>query len=323
VRATALACLALAVPALALPASASAGSRADGAASWSWRAGAIRLPVGCSALAGSKARGDGRSHLVTPTTLGLKVAAGAGLACAGHAARSGRLEVHVRVPRAAGLVARIGIRASGDGWSGLTVPASSAPAYVTNGPGERAGGVTATADLTGRFHSVTIAWTPTSTSVAVDGRAVYRGPGSDLGARWPVVSLVPESPSAAPSPTYLLVDAVTVDAVRSSADAALPTSSSGRGAAAAAGRTAVSGGGALLLGPSPVATTPDRSAVGGPVALPAGDTTLGAPALIGSLDSRPLGTPWMVGGICVALGVLAGIVRAARGARREAAAAQS
>lgn len=70
-------------------------------------------------------------------------------------------------------------------------------------------------------------------------------------------------------------------------------------------------------------TTPPRavsstvkSAVSGPVTLPRRSDSPGALALVGPLDSQGMGMPWLVGGACAALTVLAGVLRAALQNRR-------
>jgi hypothetical protein len=70
-------------------------------------------------------------------------------------------------------------------------------------------------------------------------------------------------------------------------------------------------------------TTPPRavsstvkSAVSGPVTLPRRSDSPAALALVGPLDSQGMGIPWLVGGACAALTVLAGVLRAALQSRR-------
>lgn len=282
---------------------------------WSWRAGVPALPEGCTALSGAAGANRRWSPtLVTPTTMGVKLeaappvrrdAAGAGMACTGHATRYGRLSVHVRIPRAAGLVARVAFTpddSSGSDWSGLSIPTGLAgPAYATNGVGGRVDGASVPGGLAGRFHTCVVTWTPTGTTVSVDGSVVYRGEGSYPDARWPHISLAP-TPDGTPSRAYLLVDALSLETFTPDAG-----SSGSPSAGPAAGV------------PAPTATTPDRSATAdGPMAVPAAPDS-GPMTLVGPLDRSTLDRGWAVGGACAALAVVIGVFRAALLARRRTA----
>ncbi|HYJ74741.1 MAG TPA: family 16 glycosylhydrolase [Kineosporiaceae bacterium] len=320
---------------------ASSATAADGAwrTVWSWDASSAGLPSGCSALAGTDASGRRwEPGLVSATGLGLRIAAsprtqgtaaaGSGVTCEGHAARSGRLEVRARVPRASGLVARVAFRPGSDlgtDWSGITVPTwSSCPAYVTNGTGDRVDGASTGRALAGRFHTYTVTWTPASTSMAVDGHEVYEADASYDGPRWPVVGLAPTTATSTTT-TYLLVDAITLSAPppapavqQQQVAGVVPPGDHPTGTWTTAPAGGIAGASSVLVAPAP--TTPDRSAVGAQGAPAAGPTSDGPLALVGSLDAHRLGTPWLVGGAAVALAVLAGVLRAALVARRRPAA---
>jgi hypothetical protein len=122
---------------------------------------------------------------------------------------------------------------------------------------------------------------------------------------------------------YLLLAAViTHDGIRSGVAApAAPAAPAARPSAPALPRATA----AARLEPSarPPAATPPRavsstvkSAVSGPVTLPRRSDSPGALALVGPLDSQGMGMPWLVGGACAALTVLAGVLRAALQNRR-------
>jgi hypothetical protein len=341
VRIAVLALLVVVAPVVAV-ASAAAADGEDGLwrPVWSWRVGDAGLPPGCTPLSGTDASGRRWAPgLVSATALGLRIAtaaathgaaAGSGVECERFASRYGRLEVHARVPRAAGLVARVAFRPRNDrgtDWSGINVPSwRSGPAYVTNGSGDRVDGASLGHALSGRFHIYTVTWTPTSTSVSVDGHEVYRGTGSYDGPRRPLLSLAPTTATST-ARTYLLVDAVTLDGFRPAAEpAAAPTTGEADPSGDHPTGTWTAGGTDGITGGSPVAaaapapTMPDRSAVGGPTALPAGPAPEGPLALVGSLDAHRLGTPWVVGGAVVAFAVLAGVLHAALVSRRRPAA---
>jgi hypothetical protein len=274
---------------------------------WAWRAGHRPLPAGCAALTGATLTGaalSGRAwspRLVTGTSRGVLVAAGAGsraagagLACTQRAVRYGRLVVHARLPRAVGLVSRIAFwpqgPSRGSDWSGISVPASpAAPAYVTNGCGARAAGVTVAGRLAGRFHTWSIAWTPRLVTVSVDGRELFRDSDAYARPRWPVITLG-STGATVPKEAALLVDAVELD--RYTGPPPAPKAS-----AAPAGGQPAHGQADLGDGPG---FAPDV-----PLATP--------------LEGAPLSAPWLVGGACVTLAVLAGVLRAALRARRRAA----
>ncbi|HVN10997.1 MAG TPA: hypothetical protein VMT69_02805 [Kineosporiaceae bacterium] len=271
---------------------------------WSWRAGAgAGLPPGCTPLTGSGGTGDRWSAgLVNVTTKGVLLAAGplprgaagSGLACLGHALRYGRMTVHARLPRAEGLVSRMAFWPSGSrgsDWSGVSVPSSAAsPAFAVNGCGGRVYGATIPGHLTGRFRTWTVTWTPEAVGVAVDGQQVFRGRPAYPGRRWPRITLGLTG-NALPKTAALLIDAITVEAYASA------------GTAATAARS----------------TPAQTDATPGPM-LPAAVVDSGPVALMSSLDSARLGTPWLVGGALAAVGCLAGVVRAAILARRRPAA---
>jgi hypothetical protein len=127
-----------------------------------------------------------------------------------------------------------------------------------------------------------------------------------------------------PQAYVLLAAVITHDGIRSwvAAPAAAAASASATRPSARALPRATA---AARVEPSarPPGTTPPRavsstvkSAVSGPVTLPRRSDSPGALALVGPLDSQGMGTPWLVGGACAALTVLAGVLRAALQNRR-------
>ena len=289
-----------------------AGETGTWTPTWTWRAGGDPMPAGCAAVTDASLAGQPWStgawspQLVTGTSRGVVVAAvagrrpaGSGLGCAERAVRYGRLVVHARLPRAVGLVSRIAFwprgPSRGSDWSGISVPASAAaPAYASNGCGARATGATVPGRLAGRFHTWTIAWTPRLVTVSVDGHEVFRDSDAYGRPRWPVITL---SSTGAPVPkrAALLVDAVELDRYTGPATpSASPSTSTSASPSASAGGQPAPGQARQL----------DGAGLGA-------DLPLAAP-----LDDVRLGTPWLVGGACVTLAVLAGVLRAAVRSRR-------
>jgi hypothetical protein len=317
----------------------SAGTGSGGwAPAWSWRSGSGGLPKGCAPYAGRTSAGmrwspslvrivHGRLQLATAGRTAQGDPAGSGIGCTERAQRYGRLEVRARLPKGRGLVGRIALWPSttsgGSDWSGLTVPSADvSPAYATNGCGDEAYGAAVPARLAGAFHDYLITWSPHGFSVAVDGRTLYRDDKAFDRPRWLGISL--STTGQAASSARLLVEKVVAfrwtgplppagrtadadavapvpgsqdspDAVSSAQDATAHAGSAGPGGTAAGGSTA--GG--------------PRARAPGTAALAAGDEAFGP-----VLEGTPLSAPWLIGGGCVAVGVLVGVVRAARAARR-------
>jgi hypothetical protein len=274
----------------------------------------------------------GRLRLATARGTAHDALVGSGVGCTGRAQRYGRLEVRARMPRGAGLVARIALWPSrvsrGSDWSGLTVPSPDvSPAYATNGCGDEAYGAVVPDRLAGDFHTYVISWSPRGFSVSVDGRTLYRDNESFDRPRWLGISLSTTRPAV--TSAHLLVERIAAyrwtgsvpatatesaeahaatsapgsadspDVVSAAQDAAAPAGSGGSGGTA--GTTA---GGSTASGPG--------TAAPGTAALAAG----GDEELVSVLGGTHLSAPWLVGGGCVAVGVLVGVVRAARAARR-------
>ena len=342
-RAVALACLAAAAALVCLAPAASAATGTSWQRAWSWRPTAGALPPGCAAYEGRSVTGvrwlpslvgvtGGQLRLATLPPAGDARAAGSGIGCTGRAQRYGRLAVRALIPRGAGLAGRIALWPSGHGggsdWSGLTVPSADlSPTYVTNGCGDEAYGASVPARLTGAFHDYVLTWSPEGFTITVDGRRLYQDAGSYDGPRWPGISLSAVGSGGAAA--RMLVTRIDADAWTGPVP---PDPAPSQDAAPADGDTAAPGDSDEAL-----AAVPGRSRVATPASPPApSDLTgtvpggpraggtpqaLDADGAVAALASAPvgeLGAPWLVGGGCVALGVLAGVVRAAFASRRGA-----
>ncbi len=291
-------------------------------------------------------QGDGPLRLATRPAAGTRHAAGSGIGCTGLAQRYGRYEVRARIPRGQGLVGRIALwpaaRSGGSDWSGLTVPSADlSPAYVTNGCGDEAFGAALPAGLAGAFHRYVITWTPRGFTVEVDGRRLYADTGAFDGPRWPGISLAATGP-AAPG-AQLVVSEIVVQRWTGPGTSSPPGVSGAAGGAspgattltpgaddggtrAPAGQGPGTGEGLAVSGPAPGGTTgpTDGGTTGGTAGstpggtgrgTPTGTAAVGTDALAVALGAD-LGMPWLVGGGCVAIGVLAGVARAAMASRR-------
>jgi hypothetical protein len=266
--------------------------------------------------------------------------AGSGIGCKELAQRYGLVRVRARIPVGTGLVGRIALWPStisrGSDWSGLTVPSTEiGPAYATNGCGDEAYGAAVRGRLAGVFRDYVIAWSPQSFTVAVDGRTLYRDDKSFDRPRWLGISLSATGPSA--TTAQLMVEKVAayswsgpVRATAGSTGSSTADSTSGSTSGSTGGSTHTSSAGtappassgaqssparanAIQDGTAPGPATAGRAAAGAaiPGAAANGDGTLAA-----ALDPGSPGRAWLIAGGLAALGVLAGIVRAARAARR-------
>jgi hypothetical protein len=338
--------------AVGLPATASAApaSAQPWERAWSWSATSPGLPKGCAPYSGRATSGlrwspslvdntgSGRLELRTGLDAGAP-AVGSGVGCTGRAQRYGRVEVRALVPRGAGLVGRIALwpkaTSRGSDWSGLTVPSGDVgPAYVTNGTGDEAYGAAVPAHLAGTFHTYALTWSPDGFTVAVDGRELYRDEESFDGARWLGISLATTGPGRRDSP--LVVDEIvayrwagalppraTPSPASPSRAAATgsPDGTSGDGRRDQSVRDALAGPGLAAVGTPPLTAAGTAGGPGaGDAAAGAAETALAADGTRSGLNSvlerTGLGAPWLVGGGCVAVGVLVGVLRAARASRR-------
>lgn len=290
----------------------------------------------------------GTLRLGTTPATGTRRSVGSGVGCSGRAQRYGRVQVRARIPAGSGVVGRIALWPSspsrGSDWSGLTVPAADvSPAYATNGCGDHANGAALPAGLAGAFHTYDISWSPTGFTLVVDGRVLYRDQESFDGPRWLGVSLAPTTASTARSAQLLVAEVVAYrwaakvpPASSPQAPGSPPSTLPGPGGAvpsagadgeggaapADAGETVPGGARSTAAGgTAPAGPARGGSTAGGPAAgrTAAGDAVGGVAvgdAFVSALGGTPLGTPWLIGGGCVAVGVLVGVVRAALAARR-------
>jgi hypothetical protein len=313
------------------------------APAWSWRSGSRGLPNGCAPYSGRTSAGmrwspslvrigGGRLRLGTAGGRAGKDLAGSGIGCNGRAQLYARVKVRARMPQGAGLVARVALWPStagrGSEWSGLTVPSVDVgPAYVTNGCGDEAYGAEVPGRLAGAFHDYLITWSPKGFSVAADGRTLYRDGQSFDGLRWLGISLSATGPSAAKA--HLVVEEVV--AYRWIGPSAPPTtgatgsatgSGTGSGTGPAdTGATASAPGRQDVLG----ATSPLKDSVPAALSGAPGTPTRARTAALTTdadsgvaavLDATHQSGALRMGGVLVAVGVLLGVVRAARAARR-------
>ena len=142
----------------------------------------------------------------------------------------------------------------------------------------------------GGTHTCTLTWSPEAVSLAVDGREVQRAvsyPGPCL------LRLTVAPAHRVPRGAGLLVESLRVEVPGA------PGRAVGAGAVAA---TAAGVSGAVLRRPC-------RAGRLG-ASRPAPETTISA------LQTTTFGVSWMLGGTCVALGVLLGVLRAALASRR-------
>lgn len=142
----------------------------------------------------------------------------------------------------------------------------------------------------GGTHTYTLTWSPEAVSLAVDGREVQRAvsyPGPCL------LRLTVAPAHRVPRGAGLLVESLRVE---------VPGAP---GRAVGAGAVAATAAGVSRGGPPPALPGPVGSELPGRL-----------PDTISALQTTTFGVSWMLGGTCVALGVLLGVLRAALASRR-------
>jgi hypothetical protein len=162
------------------------------------------------------------------------------------------------------------------------------PGAVTRIALDRAG--VALPEAGGGTHTYTLTWSKAAVTLSVDGREVSRG-ASYRGPHRLRISVTSAHPARAGA--GLLVEALRVEVPHTTGAAAAP-------AAAVAGAEVPPATGTPMALPGPVGSElPNR-----------------LPDAVAGLQTTTLGASWLLGGTCVAVGVLLGVLRAALASRR-------
>ncbi len=294
---------------------------------WSWRAGAAGLPPACAPAAGttggvrlapSRVGSAGGRLRIAPAGSPAGTRDGdTGIACRTRLPDAARVVLRARLPETPGVLTWIGVSPTppGDGPRGCGLAVAgrgtrSVSRSLPSGSGKGADVVRLRDAPAGSTHVFTLTWTPTTFTVAVDGREVHREPArcGAGAARWLTIGATTtgREPHAEP----LVVTALAVETPRPPAGTGTVVALPGAGRAPAAPQSALSAVHAVPAVPVPAAADkPLLGQVGSEV-----DGRL--PDAVAALQTTALPGPWPLAGTCAGVGVLLGVLRAAIAARR-------